>query len=112
MARPHLKLLAIVVLGAHLSPLGLPALCPASRSRGSADCGSSLAAPAGAPAVSGVTDHAPCPNQAFCAVMPTAMPSFGTVAVGVTAARRAAGPTVVAAQPRDPPPPLSPPPQA
>src|SRR5213592_2232549 len=108
MARPHLKLLAIVVLSAHLLPLGLPALCRASRSRGTTDCGALLPAPAGAPAVSGVTDHESCPNQAFCAVMPTAMPSLGTIAVGAAAARRVAAPILVAAQPADPPPPLSP----
>src|SRR5438093_350433 len=108
MAHPHLKLLAIVVLSAHLLPLGLPALCRASRSRGRADCGSSLGAPAGAPAVSGVTDPAPCANPAFCAIIPPAMPSLGTIAVDAATARRVAAPTVVAAQPRDPPPPLSP----
>src|SRR5213592_4297277 len=114
MAHPHLKFLAIVVLSAHLLPLGLPALCRASRSRGTTDCGALLPppAPARGPAVSQGSDPAPCANPAFCAIMPPAMPSLGTIAVGAAAARRVAAPTVVAAQPRDPLPPLSPPPQA
>src|SRR5205809_7255331 len=112
MARPHLKLLAIVVLSAHLLPLGLPALCRASRSRGSADCGALPAAPARGPAVSQGSDPGPCANPAFCAIMPPAMPSLGTIVVGAAAARRVAARTAVAAQPRDPLPPLPPAPQA
>jgi hypothetical protein len=104
--------MAAVVLAAHLVPLGLPALCPAFRFRTTAGCGASVSAPARTPSVSAASDRAPCANPAFCAIVPTALPSVGQIRAAVAIVHHVAERAVIPAPPGEPPPPLTPPPQA
>src|SRR3989441_853965 len=106
------RLVAALLLGGQLLPVGLPLLCDQVQRATPANCDQQMASDPSGPAID-VTSHAtPCANSALCATTATAVVSLGGSGSISAAESHIVGFGVATFAPADPQPPLSPPPQA
>lgn len=106
------RIVAVIVLAAQLSPLGLPLLCPGSSGARAANCEQEMQHPASGPTLMAATTPSSCPNSAFCAVVPNAVTVTAQIRLATSAVHRTDIPSESDSHPRDPATPLPPPPQA
>ena len=102
---------ATLLLALQLSQLGLPVLCPTTRSASTDACSEKMPQGGSAALVANESQGVTCPNAALCARLPAAVLTQGnTVSIpGVSRAQVPAALLLVTADPRAP---LPPPPQA
>lgn len=107
-----LRLVATLLLGGQLVPVGLPLLCDQVRSGKPAGCAQQMGARPSAPTIGAATDAPPCANSVFCATTATAVVALGGAASVSAGPSHAVGFGISTLVPADPLAPLSPPPQA
>jgi len=106
------RLVATLLLGGQMLPVGLPLLCDQVQRATSANCEQQMASHLSGPAVGAMTHATPCANPAFCAITAPAVVALGG-AVSVSAREsHIVGLGVSTLAPADPQAPLPPPPQA
>jgi len=106
------RLIATLLLGGQMLPVGLPLLCDQVQRATPADCDQQMASHTAGPIVAATTHATPCANSPFCATASSAVVALGeTVPVFARESHLVVFglPTFV---PADPQPPLPPPPQA
>ena len=105
-------LVATLLLGGQMLPLGLPLLCDQLQRATPASCDQQMAPHPSGPAVDATTHATPCANAAFCAITAPAVVALGgTVSVSARESH-IVGFGISTLAPADPQPPLPPPPQA
>jgi hypothetical protein len=103
-----LRSLAIIVLGLHVMPLGLPFFCDTDRR---CDGQMPMSMPSG-PTIDQTSNATDCATSVFCSVMGTAALVLSTPLSAAVSDSYVVAFDVSTLAPADPQPPLSPPPQA
>jgi hypothetical protein len=107
-----IRLVATLVLGSQLAPMGLPLLCDQVLRGSPADCEQSMATPHHGPSLGVVSTSTSCANSAFCPTHMTAVPTLNTPVAISNQLSNVVASRIAEFSPVDPQAPLPPPPQA
>jgi len=106
------RLVAALLLGGQMLPVGLPLVCEQVQRATPGNCDQQMASHPSGPVVDATTHATPCANSALCATTPNALVALGGVVSGSASASHVVVCGVSTFAPADPQPPLPPPPQA
>src|SRR2546427_1464129 len=106
------RLVAALLLGGQMLPVGLPLLCDQVQRATPANCDQQMASHPSGPVVNATTRATPCANSALCASTTTAVVALSGTGSISTAESHVVGFGIASFAPADPQPPLPPPPQA
>jgi hypothetical protein len=106
------RLVATLLLGSQMLPVGLPLLCDQVQRATPANCDQQMASHPSGPAVDATTHTTPCANSAFCAATANAVLSLNARISVSTRECHIVSFGLCTLAPADPQPPRPPPPQA
>jgi len=106
------RLVAALLLGGQMLPVGLPLLCEQVQRATPANCDQQMASHPSGPVVAATTRATPCANSAFCAATTTAVVALGEAVSVSVGESHCVGFRIATSVPADPQAPLPPPPQA